>query len=98
MSKKKTKQKEKEEEDEEELKISEMRVGEVCEGTFEWGRPPAPGYPVYTFRVRLDSGEIKFLLVDFFEFRRCCEALDLKVGDRIRVRNGKEDWEVWKLE
>lgn len=75
-----------------------METDVIYEGTFEWGKPPAPGYPVYTFRVRLDNGEIKFLLVDFFEFKRCCETLDLKVGDRIRVRNGKEDWEVWKLD
>ena len=96
MSGNKTEQKENKQDDED-ITITEMENGIVYEGTFDGVRPPAPGFPIYAFRLKLDNGNIKFLLVHFEEFRRCCKALDLQKGDRIRVRKTEEDWEVWKL-
>ena len=66
------------------------------EGTFIESRPVVAGLPLWIMRLKLDNGKETFIKNSYDEIRQCIQTLQIKPGDRVRVKqNG--DWEVEKL-
>jgi hypothetical protein len=61
------------------------------------GAQPVLGQTKWKITIQLDTGEIKNEIDNFREIKQCIDTLDLKKGDRIRVRRNKE-WVVDKLD
>jgi len=71
------------------------------EGTFQGTQPSVPGFMgPWTMKIQLDNGEEKEILVTWGDALAHIKKLDLKKGDRIKVRLGTRhdnDWKVKKL-